>query len=47
VIVKNLREDLEVSEPVLAAAIREVLARDPDLSVLDVGGKQILKRRRL
>ena len=47
VIVKNLREDLQVTETVLSAAIREVLAKDTDLSVLDVGGKQILKRRRL
>ncbi len=47
VIVKNLREDLDVSELVLSAAIREVLARDRDLSLLEVGGKEILKRRRL
>ena len=47
VIVKNLRDDLQVSEAVLGTAIREVLARDPDLTLLEVGGKDILKRRRL
>jgi DNA-binding transcriptional MerR regulator len=47
VIVKNLKEDLGVPEPVLAAAIREVLARDDELSLLEVGGKEILKRRRI
>ncbi|HVY61712.1 MAG TPA: MerR family transcriptional regulator [Planctomycetota bacterium] len=47
VIVKNLRADLQVNEVVLSAAIREVLARDRDLSLMEVGGKEILKRRRL
>jgi hypothetical protein len=47
VILKNFREDLEVPEPILAAAVREVLARDEELSVLEVGGKEILKRRRI
>jgi DNA-binding transcriptional MerR regulator len=47
VILKNLRADLGVPEPILAQAVREVLASDEDLSLLEVGGKEILKRRRL
>ncbi len=47
VTIRSIREDLAVSEPILAAAVREVLARDEELSLLEVGGKEILKRRRL
>lgn len=47
VILKNLRSDLGVPETILAAAVREVLANDEELSILEVGGKEILKRRRL
>ncbi len=47
VILKNFREDLGVPEGILSAAVREVLARDADLSLLEVGGKEILKRRRI
>jgi hypothetical protein len=47
VIVKNLAEDLGVPDGVLAAAIREALARDADLSIMEVGGKEIIKRRRI
>lgn len=47
VILKNFREDADVPEAILEAAVREVLARDEELSLLEVGGRKILKRRRL
>jgi DNA-binding transcriptional MerR regulator len=47
VIVKNVREDLGVEARVLMRAIAELLGRDGDLSLMEVGGRQIIKRKRL
>jgi hypothetical protein len=47
VILKNVREDLNVPEEALRAAVAELCATDPELSVLEVGGREILKRRRV
>jgi DNA-binding transcriptional MerR regulator len=47
VILKNVREDLNVPEEALRAAVAELCATDPELSVVDVGGREILKRRRV
>ncbi len=47
VILKNVREDLNVPEEALRAAVAELCATDPELSIVDVGGREILKRRRI
>ena len=47
VILKNVREDLGIPEDALRAAVAELCATDQDLSVVDVGGREILKRRRI
>ncbi|MEZ0229966.1 MAG: hypothetical protein ACAI25_15185, partial [Planctomycetota bacterium] len=47
VILKNVREDLNVPEEALRTAVAELCATDPELSVVEVGGREILKRRRI
>lgn len=47
VALKGLKDRLGVPEGVLEAAVSDVVRRDPDLSVQDVAGRTILKRRRL
>lgn len=47
VTLKNVREDLSVSEDALRTAVAELCATDQDLSVVEVGGREILKRRRI
>jgi hypothetical protein len=47
VILKNVREDLAVPEDALRSAVAELCTTDQDLSVVEVGGREILKRRRI
>ncbi|GIW70694.1 MAG: hypothetical protein KatS3mg102_0236 [Planctomycetota bacterium] len=47
VVVRAIQEEMEVEERLLARAVGELLARDPELSLLEVGERAILKRRRL
>ena len=47
IVLTTVRDDLNVSDVILEAALDEVLAHDRDLSREEVGGKWILKRRRL
>jgi len=46
-IIRNLPEDLDVDLECVAAAIDELLAEDPQLMVVESGGREIIKRRRL
>jgi DNA-binding transcriptional MerR regulator len=47
VILKNVKEDLVVPDEALRTAVAELCATDPELSVVEVGGREILKRRRI
>jgi DNA-binding transcriptional MerR regulator len=47
VILRNVKEDLNVPEEALRTAVAELCATDPELSVVEVGGREILKRRRI
>jgi DNA-binding transcriptional MerR regulator len=47
ILVKRLREEFDVPRSVLAGAILEVVREDPDLTIEDVAGREIIKRRRL
>lgn len=46
-ILANVQEDLGVAEAVFERGVQEVLAKDGDLSMLEVGGKRVVKRKRL
>ena len=47
VLLKDLHEEAGVSPDIVEAAVRELLCDDAELSLQDVGGRRILKRRRL
>lgn len=46
-IIRNLSEDLDVPPAVVETAIEELLAGDPELSIVESSGRQIIKRSRL
>jgi DNA-binding transcriptional MerR regulator len=47
IILRNLCEDLDVPRPLVQTALDQLLQEDPQLSILEAGGREILKRSRL
>jgi hypothetical protein len=47
VVLEHAREDLGVPEDILQRAVQDMVHGDPQLQVMEVSGKQILKRSRL
>jgi hypothetical protein len=46
-IIRNLSEDLDVAPAVVQTALESLLAGDPELSIVESSGRQIIKRSRL
>jgi hypothetical protein len=47
VVLEHAREDLGVPEDIFQRAVQDVVHMDPQLGVMEVSGKQILKRSRV
>ncbi|MGE0707142.1 MAG: MerR family transcriptional regulator [Planctomycetota bacterium] len=47
IILRNLCEDLDVPRPLVQTALDQLLAADPELTLLSTGGREIVKRSRL